>query len=78
MIKNCYVGNQREKVCPFEFSDSKYVGYIGAGKTKLVQMKCVMQVIERIERMEGIYKDREVWNLAYRKLLWKKVVNHLF
>ena len=36
-------------------------------------MKCVLQVIERIVRIEFIYKDREGWNLEYTKLLLEKV-----
>ena len=59
LIKNWYVGNNREKVPPFILLDYKYVGQIGSGKTKLRHMKCVMQVIERIEMMESIYKVRE-------------------
>ena len=73
LAKDWYVGNQREKVLPFELLDSKYVGHIGAGKTKIRQIKCVLQVIEMIARMEGIYKDREGWYLVYEKLLWEKV-----
>ena len=73
LIENWYIGNQREKVPPLAFLGEKYVCLIAAGKIKLRQMKCVMQVIERIERMEGIYKDREGWYLVYEKLLWEKV-----
>ena len=36
-------------------------------------MKCVLQVIERISRIEGFYKDRDVWHFSYTKLLWEKV-----
>ena len=51
------------------------MGHFEEGETKLSQMKCVLQVIERIARMEGTCKDREGWDLAYTKLLWEKVGN---
>ena len=35
------------------------------------QIKCVLQVIERVSRMAGIYNDREGWYLAYTKFLWE-------
>ena len=38
-----------------------------------MQMKCVLQVIEKISSMEEIYKGREGWDLAFTKLLWEKV-----
>ena len=67
LIKNWHVGNQREKVPPLEFWDEKHVHNITAGKKKLRQMKCVMQVVERFSRAEGIYKVREGWYMAYKK-----------
>ena len=54
------------------------MGPFGSGKTKSRQMKGVMQVIESIARVEGIYKDREGWYLAYTKLLWEKFVDKHF
>ena len=37
-------------------------------------MKCVLQVIERVSMVDGIYKDIYGWDLEYMKLLWEKVV----
>ena len=54
LIKNWYVGNQREKVPPLALLDAKYFHHISAGKTKPREMKYVMQVIERFSRMEGV------------------------
>lgn len=34
---------------------------------------CLLQLIERIERIDFIYKDREGWDLEYTKLLLDKV-----
>ena len=75
LIKNWYVENQREKAPPLALLDAKYVGTILAGKTKFMQMKSVMQMIERFAKIEGIYKGREGWNLAYTELMWEKVGN---
>ena len=50
LIENWYVRNQREKVPPLAFLDEKYVCLIAAGKIKLRQMRCVMQVIEWFAR----------------------------
>ena len=36
-------------------------------------MKCVLQVIERVSMVDGIYKDIYGWDLEYMKLLWEKV-----
>ena len=59
LIKNGYVGNHREKFTPISILDAKYVHFIGALKAKLKQIKCVLQVIDRITWMEDIYNSRE-------------------
>ena len=59
LIKNWYVGNQREKVPPLALLDEKYVGRIVSGRTHLRQMNCVMQIIERFANKEGICKGVE-------------------
>ena len=67
LIENWDAGNQREMVPPFSLLEAKYVHYIVQRKTKLRHMMYVLQVIERIERIDFIYKDREGWDLEYTK-----------
>ena len=73
LIKNWYIGNHREKFPPLSLLDAKYVGRILAWKTKLIQTKVLMPMIDRFSKMEGVYKVRERWYLTYMKLLWEKV-----
>ena len=48
------------------------MGHIVAGKTNLIEMKCVIQMIEMFTKIEDIYKGKEGWDLTYMKLLWEK------
>ena len=72
LIENWYIGNQREKVPPLALLDAKYVGHIVAGKTNLIEMKCVIQMLDMFTKIEDIYKGKEGWDLTYMKLLWEK------